>query len=216
MAGVRIRRRARVRLGRLHVMLAADRYVYVRWTTFDQASEDLDTGLSRVAAVACVEWAVRMTLTDHGWSRRQVTGHLERACRTASAPDYNARNGTLAVVQSAPPVGTPGPSIQVEATLETVSTGERRIVLEWSVPPGFRSVADSERLVAALWGLATEGEHGDSVHHALRALRGGYERSGGFDPSAADDLVASLLEFGDDLTASERRAREWRSQLRVV
>lgn len=216
MAGVRIRRRSPVRLGRLHVMLGADRHVYVRWAPVDGAGHDVDTGLGRVAAVACVDWAVRMTLSDHGWSRRQVAGHLERACRTASAPDYNARAGTVAVRHAAPPVGTVGPSIHLDATAETAVDGERRIALEWSVPPQMRAVSDSERLVAGLWAVASDSEHGDTVHHALRALRGGFARSGGFAPSTADDLVLSLLEFGDEMAFSERRAREWRSRLRVV
>lgn len=205
-------------LGRLHAVLAADRRVYLRWWPASDDSPQIGEAaprLSRVAAVACVEWAVRTTLSDHGWGRREVAGHLERACRTPSAADFSTRSGTEAVLHTAPPPGTVGPSVGVDVA-RAGPPGAPRLALDWSVPPALRAVSWSERWVAALWVVAAEGGEGETVHHALRALRGGFNSSGPFDPSAADDLVVSLLEFGDETAASERRAQEWRGRLRVV
>lgn len=212
----RVRSRQGVRLGRLHALIAGDEHVYVRWA--GNALPDAGSGvdLAKVATVACVDWAVRLTLTGHAWTRRQVSGHLERACRTPSASDYAERAGTRGVVQEAPPAGTPGLPVHVDVSLQAVPGPLQRLALTWSASASSCSVADSERLMAGLWLVAEEGERGDTLHHALRALRGGFEGSGGFAPAVAAGLAASLVEFGEERAAGEREAAERRARMRLV
>lgn len=212
MASPRERRRGPVEVGTYEVLLGADTRSYVRTggTGSDLADEAAE--LARASVVLCVDWAVRGCLSDHGWSPRQATGHLERVCRSTSATDYATRTGTSEVVVGAPPLGTLGPSVTV--TLGRAEDG--RFAVRWRVPEVCRTVSASARVLAALWSLADDAGHGPVVHHALFALRGGFERSGFFAPAVADDLVASLVNFGVEMAAADESAATSRAQLRIV
>lgn len=196
-------------LGRAHVLLAADHRSYVRWTP--HASSDVPDG-GRLAAVAAVDFAVRATLSDAGWGRRAVGRHLERICAATSAADYGERCGVTQVLFEAPPPGTLGPSVQVDAARRA----DGRFALAWSVPAPCRAVSGTARTFAALWGWAAVEGQDATVHHALYALRGGYERSGPFPAAVADDLVSSLLLFGADMADTDARAAESRARLRAI
>lgn len=210
MAGARSRRRGPTPVGRLHVLLGADAVSYVRWQPAPEV--DVPAELGHVAVVTAVDWAARGTLSDRQWSRRQVRGFLERACRAGSAAAYNLRCGTSRVVRGAPPAGTVGLSVTVEVSRNEDGT----FVHEWSAPPACTAVSGAERVLAALWGVAADQQHENAVRHALFALRGGFDQSGWFAPAVTDTLVASLVNFGVDMAEADARAVEARSHIRVV
>lgn len=208
MAGARNRRSGVEPVGHLHLLLGGDGCAYVRWSP-----AEADPGeLGRVAVVAAIDWAARAALRDRGWSRRQVSGFLERVCRSASAHDYNVRCGTSEVAHGAPPPGTLGPSV----LLDVGRAPEGAFDMQWKAPQECLSVSGAERVLAALWSLAEEGGHTGAVHHALFALRGGFDHSGPFAPDVAGDLVASLVNFGVEMADTDVRAQESRSRLRLV
>lgn len=209
----RSRRTDVVPLGRVHVLLGADHLGYVRWAPDGQAAVP-DAG--RLAGVAAVDWAVRGTLSDAGWGKRATGRHLERICAAESAADYGERCGVGQVVMEAPPTGTLGPSVHAEVSRHVSRDGSASFVLAWSVPAQCRSVSGAARTFAALWGWAAAHGQDATVHHALYALRGGFERSGPFPPSVAGDLTASLLLFGADMAATDDRAARSRARLRVI
>lgn len=211
MAGVRSRRRGAAPVGRLDLLLGSDATAYVRWSPAE-AGLDAVPELGRVAVVAAVDWAVRPALRDGGWRRRQVTGFLERACASTSAEKYNLRCGITAVRRGAPPPGTAGPTVALEVSRH--ETG--RFATAWVVPAECARVSGAERVLAALWSVAAEHGHEAEVHHALFALRGGFEQSAAFTPEAAPDLVASLVKFGVEMADTDRRAQTSRSRLRLV
>lgn len=213
---IRRARRDTVRdLGRLDLLLARDRVVYARWPEAAPPRAD------RIAAVAAVDWVVRTTVTSSPFTPRQVAGLLERVCRSASAAEYAERCGTTRLVDAAPPIGTVGPTISVsvqeislaDGALETVRPSLR---LDWIVPHGAATVSTAERVLAALWVIAEDAGHGESVQHALYTVRGGFEESGPFPDGARDTLVASLLRFGVEIAGTEERARTSRSAFTVV
>lgn len=212
MASPRERRRGSAEVGTYDVLLGADARSYVRLAGAPRDPSEEAAELARASVVLCVDWAVRACLSENGWSPRQTAGHLERLCRSTSAAEYATRTGTTKVVVGAPPLGTVGPSVSVR--LSRAEDG--RFSLEWRVPETCRNVSASARVLAALWTLAEEAGHGPVVHHALYALRGGFQRSGFFDPAVADDLVASLVNFGVEMAAAEESAAASRAQLRIV
>lgn len=210
MAAARSRRRGRTPVGRLHVLLGADAVSYVRWQPAPEAEAPVELG--HVAVVTAIDWAARGTLSDRGWSRRQVRGFLERACRAGSAAAYNLRCGTTRVERGAPPAGTVGISI----TVEVARNGDGTFTHEWNAPPACTAVSGAERVLAALWGVAADQQHENAVRHALFALRGGFDHSGWFAPGVADDLVASLVSFGVEMAEADAKAEASRARLRVV
>lgn len=236
MAGVRSKPRGPAPVGRLDLLLGRDTTTYVRWTAADPlrpeatGEESDETAavpeLGRVAVVAAVDWAVRPTLHpaetgtvtegstagDGSWRRRQVTGFLDRACASTSAEKYNLRCGTTDVRRGAPPAGTLGPSVLLDVARHDAGA----FATTWAVPAECARVSGAERVLAALWGLAAERGHEAEVHHALFALRGGFEHSGPFAREAAPALVASLVKFGLEMADTDRRAQESRSRLRLV
>lgn len=209
MAGTRLRRRGPAPVGRLHVLLGADTVTYVRWQPAG-AEAPVDPG--RVAVVAAVDWAVSGTVSDRGWSRRQVRGFLERACRAGSAAAYNLRCGTTRVETGAPAPGTVGTPV----TVDVVRHDDGTFAHDWHAPSTCTAVSGAERVLAGLWAVAADHGQEAAVRHALFALRGGFDHSGWFAPGVATDLVASLVNFGVEMAEADARALESRSRIRVV
>lgn len=209
MAISRRRRAGAEDLVQVTVLLGRDDTVHVRSATAHDIAPD---DLARAATVMCVEWAVRWTLTDSGWSHAQVERHLALICASRSASEYNTRINADTVAVGAPPPGTVGETVHGRLTQDA----DGKFLTHWRMPEGCAEPREAARVLAVLWSLAEQAGYGTVVQHALYALRGGFGGEGQFTPSEHSRLATSLVAFGVEMTQADRQAAESRSRMRAV